>query len=195
MKIDPDRVRKTAQILRVVMKLFFWLTLFAGLGTIFLCLLLLTGVVKLPATGGLGLSSVFNGLIYYKVDLSMYDRLILKPVIIAFITTITLGVALAALIFRQVGKILRTVEEGCPFTEENGKRLSLMAVALIIGSVLLNVAEYRFAQAMVDCFQLNNLEVRYAINVNMLTAGLLLLILAGVFKYGNFLQKEYDSTL
>jgi hypothetical protein len=50
-------------------------------------------------------------------------------------------------------------------------------------------------KAMIQSFQITNLEINYTFDGTMLVTGFLILILAGVFKYGNFLQKEYDATL
>jgi len=37
--------------------------------------------------------------------------------------------------------------------------------------------------------------VYYSINTTMIMTGLLMLILSGIFRYGAYLQEEYDATL
>ena len=177
------------------MDVFFWATIITGVGVVSLCFLVLMGVLTFPKTESLTISLVLNGLISYRVDPSMYEIPIMKPVIIRFIPTISLVVLIAAIIFRQVSNILKTVVQDCPFAEENARRLSVIAFALITGSVLINIAQYFYAAAAVQSFQINNLKVSFSTDMTMLTTGLLILILAGVFKYGCFLQKEYDATL
>jgi len=193
--LSLDKVRKTAKILRAIMDVFFWVTIISGMGIVSLCILVLIGALTIPKTESMTISLVLNGLISYKVDRSMYELPILRPVILRFIPTVSLVVLMAATIFRQVRNILKTVVQDCPFAEENVKRLFIIAFSLITGSVLINVAQYLLVVAAVQSLQINCLQVSYATDLTMLTTGLLILILAGVFKYGCFLQKEYDATL
>lgn len=195
MVLSLDKVRKTAKILRAIMDVFFWVTIISGMGIVSLCILVLIGALTIPKTESMTISLVLNGLISYKVDRSMYELPILRPVILRFIPTVSLVVLMAATIFRQVRNILKTVVQDCPFAEENAKRLFIIAFSLITGSVLINVAQYLLVVAAVQSLQINCLQVSYATDLTMLTTGLLILILAGVFKYGCFLQKEYDATL
>ncbi|NLC53758.1 MAG: DUF2975 domain-containing protein [Firmicutes bacterium] len=195
MVLSLDKVRKTAKILRAIMDVFFWVTIISGMGIVSLCILVLIGALTIPKTESMTISLVLNGLISYKVDRSMYELPILRPVILRFIPTVSLVVLMAATIFRQVRNILKTVVQDCPFAEENVKRLFIIAFSLITGSVLINVAQYLLVVAAVQSLQINCLQVSYATDLTMLTTGLLILILAGVFKYGCFLQKEYDATL
>jgi hypothetical protein len=193
--LSLDKVRKTAKILRAIMDVFFWVTIISGMGIVSLCILVLIGALTIPKMESMTISLVLNGLISYKVDRSMYELPILRPVILRFIPTVSLVVLMAATIFRQVRNILKTVVQDCPFAEENVKRLFIIAFSLITGSVLINVAQYLLVVAAVQSLQINCLQVSYATDLTMLTTGLLILILAGVFKYGCFLQKEYDATL
>ena len=195
MVLSLDKVRKTAKILRAIMDVFFWVTIISGMGIVSLCILVLIGALTIPKTESMTISLVLNGLISYKVDRSMYELPILRPVILRFIPTVSLVVLMAATIFRQVRNILKTVVQDCPFAEENVKRLFIIAFSLITGSVLINVAQYLLVVAAVQSLQINCLQVSYATDLTMLTTGLLILILAGVFKYGCFLQKEYDATI
>ena len=195
MVLSLDKVRKTAKILRAIMDVFFWVTIISGMGIVSLCILVLIGALTIPKTESMTISLVLNGLISYKVDRSMYELPILRPVILRFIPTVSLVVLMAATIFRQVRNILKTVVQDCPFAEENAKRLFIIAFSLITGSVLINVAQSLLVVAAVQSLQINCLQVSYATDLTMLTTGLLILILAGVFKYGCFLQKEYDATL
>lgn len=73
---------------------------------------------------------------------------------------------------------------------------------MIIGIVLLNaswifkVIETVTASVIITAFSIPNISISYNIvDSTILFMGLLVLILAGVFKYGSYLQNEYDATL
>ena len=65
----------------------FWVTIISGMGIVSLCILVLIGALTIPKTESMTISLVLNGLISYKVDRSMYELPILRPVILRFIPT------------------------------------------------------------------------------------------------------------
>lgn len=198
MKINPSKVKKISKILRVVMNVFFWATIVVRMIFViawFVIIFAPSDILNLLKTGSMSLLLDFNGIASYNVDPSMYEATKLKPVFLALIPTVVLGASMLAIILRQVSSILRTVEKDCPFEEKNSKRLTIIGVILIIGSIIFNAAQCAIVAAMIENFQISNLDVKYSFDGTMLTTGFLILILAGVFKYGNFLQKEYDATL
>jgi len=166
-----------------------------GMIFVIVCILILFGILKLPETGNMPISLVLNGIISYKLDPSMYEASKLKPVFLAFIPIVVLGASMLAIIFKQVSSILRTVEKDCPFEGKNSKRLTIIGIVLIISSIVFNIAQYNIVETMIESFQIANLDVKYSFDGTMLTTGFLILILAGVFMYGSFLQNEYDATL
>jgi TRAP-type C4-dicarboxylate transport system permease small subunit len=91
--------------------------------------------------------------------------------------------------------ILRSVEKGSPFVKENASRLSIIGYILLGGSVIVGLAYSATANAMVEALKITGISVNFHLNSTMFASGLLLLILAGVFHYGSYLQDEYDATL
>jgi hypothetical protein len=63
------------------------------------------------------------------------------------------------------------------------------------GSLIVPFFEGRIAATIIQTLQLSNIHVSYSLNGTLLFTGILILILAGVFQYGNYLQEEVDSTL
>jgi hypothetical protein len=198
MGINPNKVKKSAKFLRIVMSVTFWATIVIGtvLTIAFFVIAFAPGdIIKLPKSGSMTISLLYNDIISYKVDSSMYDAVKLKSILLTSIPAILLGASMLAIIIRQVINILRSVENDCPFEEKNSNRLSKIGTVMIVGSSVFNIAQYSIAKAVITNFQITNIEARYAFDGTMLITGFLILILAGVFKYGNFLQKEYDATL
>jgi len=63
------------------------------------------------------------------------------------------------------------------------------------GSVILKIAEGITAMAIIDSLEIKNVDVTFTVDGAMLLTGFLVLILAGIFRYGSYLQDEYDATL
>ena len=91
--------------------------------------------------------------------------------------------------------ILKTVTDNRPFERNNAKRLFIIGIVLIISSVVRKFIEGIFALAVIDMLKIENIDVNFTIDGAMLLFGFLILILAGVFQYGSYLQEEYDATL
>ena len=97
--------------------------------------------------------------------------------------------------FKQVRNILKTVETGTPFEKDNTKRLSKIGTVLIIGSFLFNAMNGLVTINIIKLFEWNKYSFVYSPDLFILFTGLLILILAGIFNYGAYLQNEYDTTL
>jgi len=150
-------------------------------------------LVSQGANSGFSLS--MDGLIRYQV----YTGVDLNTSIKGILTNIGFMASLlmvgVAIILNQIVKLLKTVEEDRPFAEENGKRLKVVGIVLMLGSVLYRGAGAVVALTMVDTFNIPNIDVNFSVDLFMLLLGFMMLILSGIFRYGNYLQDEYDSTL
>jgi len=70
-----------------------------------------------------------------------------------------------------------------------------MAVALMSGAFIVKLFEYRLTSTVIQTLQIVKIKVYYLPDWTLLLVGILILILAAVFKYGSYLQEEVDSTL
>ena len=91
--------------------------------------------------------------------------------------------------------LLKTVAQGVPFDKENPMRLVNIASVVIGGAFLFPALNELVAGRMIDTFLLKGFSLKYSADLFLLLAGLMMLIMAGVFKYGCYLQNEYDETL
>lgn len=196
-KLNPAKFKRMSKTLRVVITVFFWAAIFlSALSLIAICIIALNpdSLLKLSNPGRI---SFYNGMgiANYRLEPNMYGADKLKPVFLAIFSALLIWSFMFSIILRQVGHILKTVEKDCPFAEKNASRLTIIGVVLIIGSFVFNAAQSAIVYTMIQSFQIPNLNFTLGLDVSMLTTGCLILILAGVFKYGSFLQQEFDSTL
>jgi branched-subunit amino acid ABC-type transport system permease component len=65
-----------------------------------------------------------------------------------------------------------------------------MAAAFVIPA-----AEIFVAGAMIDILKIQNISTNYSINLVLILTGFMMFVLGGIFKYGSYLQHEYDETV
>lgn len=104
------------------------------------------------------------------------------------------------IILKPLSKVLSTVIDGNPFEESNWKHISLIGWRVIISIILIT-----FLQGLMGSVILGMIKVKGSAMIHTgidwllffltIFLGLLILIFAQVFKYGSYLQNEYDSTL
>ncbi|QKE76104.1 DUF2975 domain-containing protein (plasmid) [Arthrobacter citreus] len=105
---------------------------------------------------------------------------------------ILIACLLATLIIKLINQIISTVMKKKPFAYENAVSIKKMGWVLIAQS-LFNYTYSIFQELVL---------LKHSFNLSLLTPetplilfGICLLILSGVFRYGCFLQEEYDSML
>jgi hypothetical protein len=136
----------------------------------------------------------FDNTVYFVMgdSLSSVD---LKP-LIRIGTPFGIGIIIMLIIgIVQIMDILKSVIEKNPFDEKNATRLTVIAIDFFAASVVVNVAKYIMTSYIIHMLGIHNMHANMSLNLSLLLTGFLMLILAGVFKYGNFLKKEYDATL
>jgi flagellar basal body-associated protein FliL len=92
--------------------------------------------------------------------------------------------------------VLKAIENGEPFQSNNARRISSIGIVFLVGSFFVGTAQASTADVIIHAMGLTEvLTVNYSANSIMIAAGLLMLILSGIFRYGSYLQEEYDVTL
>ncbi|WP_130860702.1 DUF2975 domain-containing protein [Gracilibacillus phocaeensis] len=95
---------------------------------------------------------------------------------------------------RQIKTILASIAEGrTPFSDQNVKCLQRLALILflygIFGKLIINLAMSVFVTQIVS------ISLSMIISYSALIAGLLFFVVAQIFQYGTYLQKEMDETV
>lgn len=192
-----NRVKIGARILRILTQISFWAAITAG------GLALIIGILlkAFPEAFSQGLLGVFGrGVVSGTMDMLTIDLsgltfreilLVNETILFGFIVSCVMG----ALFLLQLAGLLRVVEKGRPFSPDCAKNLTAMGVIVIVSSVAAQIGKYVVLYTIMEITGLSDVSVNYFPDSNMILIGILLFILAGIFKYGSYLQDEYDATL
>jgi hypothetical protein len=119
----------------------------------------------------------------------------MKPAYVILTFTTAVIALISTPLLYQVFAFLRAADNDRPFEAENANRLMWMGVLLIINVFAYHIGEYILLLTMIDIAGIPNVAADFSIDTGGVVAGVLLTLLAGIFKYGNYLQNEYDATL
>lgn len=131
------------------------------------------------------------------------DTSVLSPSLTFNIKTILWPFSLLTLIvcgclsqvFYELQKILRHVIDANPFAIQNGRSLGVIGIYITVFAFLKPVAMFFFYSHMIDVFALKGYHVLYKIDLFLVFVGVMVALLSQLFKYGSFLQTEFDETL
>lgn len=193
-----DKNRKLVKVLRILSQVGLWASAAA-------ILILLSLAVYMTSTHSAGIfqgipdnhNLVYSGIV---IRLGLTLSNVAPQQIQTIVTQILFSAAAYACIFGGVlfflSGILKNVENRLPFAPENARRISAMGVVFLVGSLVTGLAQAITAGSAIHALGLTEvMDVNYSINTPMLMNGLLMLILSGIFRYGAYLQEEYDATL
>lgn len=117
--------------------------------------------------------------------------------VLVALAVITLGAGLGLLIVYQLRRLLAELRTGRPFTAANARRATLVGVALGISELLR--ATVLFAGSWWTSRHLHatgvGLHAGFPVRVEVLVAGVLLVLFAEVFRLGALLQHDHDLTI
>ena len=198
MKQRQVQLKMVAKILRIICNVVFWITtvgfvLFL-LASVFISLFPKDNLV-IPANVSGSLQATFGGTMEFKFDPPATGDIMIKPFLQALFMWMSFGALMVSVILFEVKRILKSVEVDNPFEKGNSKNLTVIAIALMAGSILVPIFEGRIGNVIIETLKISNMHISYSLDGNLLFTGILILILAGVFKYGNYLQEEVDSIL
>lgn len=196
------RIKSTAHVLRIFTLICFWASLAAAVLTAGVAIVLqifsnsntftASDYQKIPFLTSGSSIDIGNTL---RVNLSELPGADMIHVIIALMITVSICGFIMLPFFKQLSLMLKSTENGLPFAAENAKRLSVMGIAIIVMSVVYRIGEYITMQSVLKTINAQGMTAQLGIDTTGILMGVLLLILAGIFKYGSYLQEEYDTTL
>ena len=141
------------------------------------------------------MSISLDGMINFKIDPEVYNNLSIKPLIHAIFPMVTVISIMLMVLLQQVRLILKTVSNDIPFEKSNPKRLLIIGITLLTGSFAVKYVMGMVALTLVSLLKLKDIDINFSPDGTMIFNGLIVIVLAGVFQYGNYLQEEYDATL
>ena len=186
------RDQRFQKVIWIITNISFWILLFIFVLMLIMGILSLLGKIQLSDNIN-NISISPDGVLRFRLsEFSQSQKQSVTTTV--FFTVATFSFVYGALNYYLLG-ILRSVKKGSPFVKENASRLSIMGFILIGGSIIVGFIYSLMVYTIFEALKITNLSVNFQINSTMFASGLLLLILAGVFRYGSYLQEEYDATL
>ncbi|MCX7884188.1 MAG: DUF2975 domain-containing protein [Caloramator sp.] len=193
-----EKFKKITKALRIISQIFYTISIGGGvlslLAAIFISILLKSPYILSPKSR-LSFSITANNIVELKFDNALLSNVDVKPIIIFTLIMASVVLLIFASILKQTIQILRSVENDTPFAVENATRLNKIGIILIVSSFVIRIFEFLSANTLINSINLPNVTVNYSVDITMLFLGVLLLVLSGIFSYGNYLQKEYDETV
>ncbi|MFP4698680.1 MAG: DUF2975 domain-containing protein [Eubacteriales bacterium] len=191
------RFRSFAKLVRIFLNISFWICIIGVMILIF-CKIALLFISNDTIITELGISIPFklsyDNIVQYNItnDVSIGD---IEPILNLIILIGIIYLIVFCIIVKQLTVILKSVEKGNPFNENNSLKLKVIGTTLIIASLITPICDMLLAIKVIQFLNINIDSFNYSINLTMLFSGLLILLLSGVFRYGSKLQEEYDLTI
>jgi hypothetical protein len=197
-KTRQVKMKMLARILNIICNVVLWVTM-AGFVLFFICKNVLlfisaSSVVINAATSG-SLSATLGGTLFLKFNPQVSGDIVIKPFLQAFFSWISVSALMVSIVLFELRRILKSVAADHPFEKGNSKNITVIGTTLIAGSLIIPVLEGRIFSEIIRALQISNINFSYSMDCTLLFTGIIILILAGVFQYGNYLQEEVDSTI
>jgi len=217
--IKVEKFKKLAKVLKVITTILFWSSKISAVvcGMVIAAINLIhasfisTIGANLVSTIGEGMKSgsgsimVSIGVLGFKFRPDIFSS---KDMVLILNTNLLNAIAVLAVsyfITLHLGRILDNVLKDIPFNEQSAEHISRLGRGVIAASFLplinmittliivktLNLHELISSSGKLVGIQFNF----HPINEGLFFAGLFILLLSSIFRYGSFLQEEFDSTL
>ena len=105
--------------------------------------------------------------------------------------------ALMLWVLAQLRAVFRTLRAGRPFVADNARRIRRIAYAVIVGEIARSAATYAGMRYAITSFVVEGVgfEVQPDVNITALVCGLIILVIAEVFREGTRLAEEQSLTI
>jgi hypothetical protein len=185
---------RLAQFMRVVAKIIFLFSLIVA------CLLAVASfiVAFVPASAFPSIKASdalrFNFGSPWDVTVKIAAGISYKAIILSFCVAVVPLCAWCAAFFLHVKRILTSVSSGRPFSAASSRSLRSLAAAVGVYPFFL-WASTGFLLAVFNAFSIQAPDFKFGYDFTYLVFAGLLLVLAGIFRYGEELQVEADATV
>jgi len=201
-----EKLMKTSKIVDKVLKFVSGLIIIMGsviavLGV--LCLILMATKSELVTTIGFNRIS-FGGVAFNLKETVPADKDYMMATLFMAVIIIVLVLTVYCYIIRLLRKVLNPMKEGQPFggtVSRNLKKLGFaFMIASIITNILLSIGNHimfvsRDVMEIIKSEMVSSITVESEINLTAIFAGILIVMLSHVFRYGEELQQQADETL
>lgn len=197
MTMSHEKAQGAAKVLYAIFSFFYWVCVILMIGgtVAFVASFFIPDSFFVLGEEMDSLGFTFDNTIYFDVNSKLLGSLTIRPLIQMFIPLALVLTGMLAIGIKQIQLILKTVKEGNPFAGGNANSLTIVGIDLLIASLMVNVTEILTVNRVVELLEIENIHMNFSLNASFLIAGILVLILAGIFRYGSFLKSEYDATV
>jgi hypothetical protein len=205
-KNELERVKESARIISIILKVIFITTIVGIVGGIIgmaITNLIPKETLNSILSPGVITNSVSLGNLSFDLEnATMGVNDIIKMFNISLLMS-TVLLFLFGMVVKQLIKIMKVIQEGTPFTQQCSKSIGIIGIVIMVCSVVLPSAMefiifkiFNVQNALIASNQIS--QVKYTVHCfdgSILIFGIIVFMLGGIFKYGCYLQDEYDSTL
>jgi len=192
------KIKKTAIILKKVLNVSMWILVSTGV-----LLLISEFIVSMMKETHFVLNEFYLGDITiaikgwfdYQLVGDIGNTISLKPLILIILPVFIISIVFYIINIKHIQVILKSIIDDKPFDEGNARSLFIMSISFIVASVLFQVTGSIVAAKAFSLLGISTGNISLLPDFSMLFTGLFLMILSGVFKYGHYLQEEYNDTV
>ena len=197
-KVNVDRVKKFAKALKIMMNVMIVIMIIGLVGGIIIGGIMVFIPNSSFAHVGLQLN-IGRHLNIHLRDNKLLEVAQVRTLILAIASSMIPIIITTIVIVKMIRDLLITVEGGRPFDEKNSKRLMIIGITVIIGSLfesLSYIIIYNLVIPMINSLGLENINFTInALDGSTILLGVIIILISGIFKYGCYLQNEYDETV
>lgn len=186
--------KSASSVLHVVLNLAWYLGLIAVGLLVVLQVYFRVGLMRGPEQFPGSLQIETPGLVFRFTD-GMPGPSLAQFVLQFFLILFLLAIGL--LVLYQLRKIFATLAGETPFTGENVRRIRIIGIAVVTGSLLSTIVHFMIGLYISNIVHLPGLELyaNFKVDISGIFLGVVVIILAEVFRYGASLQEEQDLTV
>ncbi|MDP4091854.1 MAG: DUF2975 domain-containing protein [Bacillota bacterium] len=162
---------------------------------VFMVITLLVDPNLLSKVGQMKLKIYSSGFdVYLKTAISTNDMKTFVAITLSLAEMIT-GIAL--IIVYQLRMIFKTLVKETPFTQENAKRIRLIGIVLIFGTVFAAILDLIMGNFYMQHVKIPDADIttKFSIDFGSVLIACVIIILSEVFRRGAKLQEEHDLTV
>ncbi|CAH2713694.1 hypothetical protein BACCIP111895_00848 [Neobacillus rhizosphaerae] len=182
------------------------LLLFFGALIVFASLISENFVLNLIEGGKFSASFNFSGFELFLAEPAIKKFHYDKGIIVLLLFIVLIYISIIFYIIILVKKFLNSIMQGEIFTLSNSKRIEKVAYCFVSLSFVINTIQTYLIYALSQLFTLEQFmesanwikSVSYhffGVNWSMFLCGLIIWTIGRIFRYGSFLQEEFDATL
>jgi len=201
-----EKLMKTSKTVDKVLKFIYrFLIIVGAISTVLsvMCLILMTVNSDVMTTTGVNNIS-FSGVTFELKEIIPADKTYMMVTLLVALMIIVIVFTVSCFIIRSLRNVLNPMKEGQPFVGTVSKDLKKLGFAVMIGGVISDIVMAAgnhimfISQDVMEVLKsdmVSNIVIKNGIDLTTVFAGILIIMLSHVFRYGEELQQQANETL